>query len=253
MLFDEATAITNNFMFVKDEREGTIDSAETNKKLKSNQLSKTLFSLYRDPSHPFSLWENAVDAQVKVISTLSPVAKYSRGEIIEYLQYKAERTEKEVVMLNPYLHKTAKINRFFEILGEKNIPMILGTNSRLSNDLKFLPKFTYYWAWDGYLKRNPKLRLFGERGPGILHAKTFIFDEQTTIVGSYNFNLQSEWFTSELMLEIDSHEFSKRVKDVLIKHIQDTSFPYYYKTKSMDPAVANITPTECQLDPRCAI
>lgn len=57
--------------------------------------------------------------------------------------------------------------------------------------------------------------LYEYQGPGSLHSKTYIFDDSTSVVGSFNLDARSSYINTESMIVIYGEEFTKELRETL--------------------------------------
>ena len=70
-----------------------------------------------------------------------------------------------------------------------------------------------------------------------IHTKTFLVDEDISIVGSFNYDMRSTYIDTELMVVIDSKELNSRIRKCVEEYVpksvevlsnsQETAGPLY--------------------------
>lgn len=55
--------------------------------------------------------------------------------------------------------------------------------------------------------------VFEYQGPGSTHGKSGIFDEQISVVGTFNIDPRSSYINTESMIIVDSTEFAEDLKE----------------------------------------
>ncbi|WP_256583504.1 phospholipase D-like domain-containing protein, partial [Pseudomonas sp. 2995-1] len=73
-------------------------------------------------------------------------------------------------------------------------------------------------AFSGYTNVREKVVDFSSsvleyQGPDSVHAKTYIFDDRLSLIGSFNLDARSSFLSTETMVVIDSEEFAKTLTD----------------------------------------
>ena len=59
---------------------------------------------------------------------------------------------------------------------------------------------------------DKKIDIYEFQGPGSIHAKTSIYDERTSVNGTFNIDPRSSYISTESIVIIDSEEFAKTLK-----------------------------------------
>lgn len=119
--------------------------------------------------------------------------------------------KESVILQSPYVILDSPLEELLNALGEKEIDAAILTNSVASS-----PNPTACTAYLG--DRNAILEtgihLWEYQGEHSIHAKTYLIDDRMAIVGSYNLDPRSAYIDTELMLAIDSAEFTRHLKQV---------------------------------------
>ncbi len=124
----------------------------------------------------------------------------------------AEEAEESIFIQSPYFIPSKRmLNEVsnFQIDPRKTT---LFTNSEAAS-----PNLA---AIAAYHARRPKLVETGSRiveyqGPGSSHAKSSIFDERISVVGTFNIDPRSAYLNTESMVIIDSEEFAEELKGAI--------------------------------------
>ena len=123
-----------------------------------------------------------------------------------------EVSGESVFVQSPYIIPTRMVRRFMntdhQFEGEINVL----TNSLASNPNNFglsghMP----------YRKRKVDFvdKVYEYQGTGSLHAKTYVFDERISLIGSYNLDPRSTFLSTETMAVIDSPQFAQHLMDTI--------------------------------------
>lgn len=138
------------------------------------------------------------------IGLKEPKTGYVLGQLLRH-------AESGVVLQSPYVILDGALEQLLRDLGEKQIDAVVLTNSAASS-----PNPTACAAYLGDRKAIAKtgIRLFEYQGENAIHAKTYLIDDRLSVVGSYNLDPRSACIDTEMMLAIDSEEFTQQLKQV---------------------------------------
>lgn len=138
------------------------------------------------------------------------------GCVLEKLLLEANES---VVLQSPYIILDHNLKEFLNDLGEKQIDAAILTNSIASS-----PNPIACTAYFGGRKTilNTGIHLWEYQGEHSIHAKTYLIDDRMAIVGSYNLDPRSAYIDTEMMLAIDSMEFTQHLKQVQNQYFQQS-------------------------------
>ena len=124
-----------------------------------------------------------------------------------------------MVLQSPYIILDHNLKEFLNDLGEKQIDAAILTNSIASS-----PNPIACTAYFGGRKTilNTGIHLWEYQGENSIHAKTYLIDDRMAIVGSFNMDPRSAYLDTEMMLTIDSTEFTKHLKQVQNQYLQQS-------------------------------
>lgn len=124
-----------------------------------------------------------------------------------------------VVLQSPYVILDDALEELLNELGEKQIDAAILTNSIASS-----PNPVACTAYFGDRKTilNTGIHLWEYQGAHAIHAKTYLIDDRMAIVGSYNLDPRSAYIDTEMMLAIDSVEFTRHLKQVQAEYRQQS-------------------------------
>lgn len=119
----------------------------------------------------------------------------------------SEEAKEQVLLQSPYIIPNRQMRSYLE---NKNSEADF---YYLTNSVNSSPN---YFALAGYLKHRPLIAtqsklLFEYQGEGSIHAKTYIFDRQISMVGSFNLDARSSFLSTESMVVIDSKEVASQL------------------------------------------
>lgn len=190
--------------------------------LKKSDLIADLFAGRRS-----TIWATAhavVDPVSKFDADKSPeVESYVLTEVAEQLR----ATRQSLLMVSPYFVPGESGTNLLKSLVDRGVKVRVLTNSLSSTDVPLVHA--------GYAKYRPALLKHGvtmyelkptaapdigtgrretSLAPGSeasLHAKAFVIDQRTVLIGSMNFDPRSAWYNSELGILVESPELAAQV------------------------------------------
>lgn len=190
--------------------------------LKKSDLIADLFAGRRS-----TIWATAhavVDPVSKFDADKSPeVESYVLTEVAEQLR----ATRQSLLMVSPYFVPGESGTNLLKSLVDRGVKVRVLTNSLSSTDVPLVHA--------GYAKYRPALLKHGvtmyelkptaapdigtgrretSLAPGSeasLHAKAFVIDQRTVLIGSMNFDPRSAWYNSELGILVESLELAAQV------------------------------------------
>ncbi len=123
-----------------------------------------------------------------------------------------------IIIQSPYVSPTKDMLKYLN--GKNNSPEEI---SILTNSIACSPNPL---AISGYSLYREKIvdygaKLYEFQGPNSIHAKSFIFDNRISLVGSFNFDSRSTFLSTETMVVIDSAEFAKLLKHEIKNQISN--------------------------------
>lgn len=133
------------------------------------------------------------------------------------LVHLAHEAKDSIVVQSPYIIPTKGMLGYLkaESLAGKEVTLL--TNSLASSPNLFgvagykgKRNFLGNWAteiWEYY-------------GPGSLHGKAVLFDDNLSAVGSFNMDARSSFLSTETMLIIEGNEFNQYLRSILNKHAE---------------------------------
>lgn len=140
----------------------------------------------------------------------------------------ASQAEDSIFMQSPYIIPTKdikdKINQYDIQLDQATVL----TNSLYSSPNPF--------AISGYYNSRKEIvdqgvKVYEYQGADSIHGKTYIFDDDISVIGSFNFDARSSYINSESMVVISSKEFTRLLKETVVMDIDkslvvDTDYTY---------------------------
>jgi phosphatidylserine/phosphatidylglycerophosphate/cardiolipin synthase-like enzyme len=115
---------------------------------------------------------------------------------------------------SPFFLLTTDLVPAFEQLSARGVDVTVLTNSPASSDNP-ISQALFIDGWPEVLARAKNLRLFVVTERPMLHAKRAVFDDEVTLVGSYNLDPLSARVNSELIAAVRSGAFARLNADQL--------------------------------------
>ncbi len=174
------------------------------------------------------VWATAhavVDPVSKFDADKSPeVESYVLTEVAEQLR----ATQQSLLMVSPYFVPGESGTSLLKELVDRGVKVRVLTNSLSATDVplvhagyaKYRPALLKHGVTLYELKPTAPPDIGDSRGsttvaPGSseasLHAKAFVIDQRTVLIGSMNFDPRSAWYNSELGILVDSPQLAAQV------------------------------------------
>ncbi len=134
-----------------------------------------------------------------------------RNDITPNLLALIDAAEHRITIQSAYVVLTPEAKAALVRAGRRGVAITILTNSPVSTDSVFTQAF-FLREWWELLRDIPGLRLFMFTGRRKIHAKTLVFDDTVTCVGSYNLDPMSEELNSEVVAFVRSPEVSTRLR-----------------------------------------
>jgi cardiolipin synthase C len=128
----------------------------------------------------------------------------------------AQSTRNRILVQSPYLVLSQEAVDVLAAIGRRGVAIDILTNSPISSDNSMSQAF-FLEQWPELLARVPGLRIFVAGQPNTVHTKLAVFDENVTLVGTYNLDPVSMAVNSEIMAAVWSHAFARRAADLRIQ------------------------------------
>ncbi|RQW22458.1 phospholipase D family protein [Bacillus sp. C1-1] len=118
----------------------------------------------------------------------------------------ASEAESKVYIQTPYAIPTKQMNKYVEM--DSTVSWVLLTNS--------IQQTPNPMAYSGYLSKREALSDSGftiseYQGPHSIHAKSFVIDDQMSMVGSFNLDARSSFLNTESAVLINSAAFANKL------------------------------------------
>lgn len=137
----------------------------------------------------------------------------------------AEQAEREVIFVSPYFIPQRDGLKLIGDLRQRGVQVLVLTNSLRATDMlpasvafcRYRPKLLrqgvdlYELKPTAAFEQSMGRSLFGSKSMASLHAKSYIFDRQTVLIGSFNFDPRSQHLNTEMGLIVHSPELAEQV------------------------------------------
>lgn len=138
-----------------------------------------------------------------------------------YITNLAKNAKESIYVQSPYIIPTKNM---LSILHVDNISVDREQINILTNSIYSSPNL---FAVSGYMNNRKRIVDFGAnlyefQGPGSIHAKSYLFDNRISAVGSFNFDSRSTFLSTESMVIIDSEDFAKNLKEEMDNYIDSS-------------------------------
>lgn len=129
----------------------------------------------------------------------------------------AEEAEESIFIQSPYFIPSKRMMAEVENYDVKEARTTLFTNAKAAS-----PNIL---AMAAYKNHRPKLvdsgaRIVEYQGPGSTHAKSSIFDEEISVIGTFNMDPRSTYINTESMVIIDSEAFAEELKGAIAQDFE---------------------------------
>lgn len=159
----------------------------------------------------------------------NPIERWRKSPWVwETLMELVGRAENRVWLQSPYFIPSRQMRgdmedrlgqEFSSYYDEISAEKLLLTNSVVTNPNIFGNIGYYYYRNDlnDYMDE-----LYEFRGAGSIHGKTYVIDDEITIIGAYNYDPRSTYLSTESMIVVYSESFSEEVIDQIEGIVQES-------------------------------
>lgn len=136
------------------------------------------------------------------IGIKSPKTGYILGRLLT-------NAESFVALQSPYVILDSALEQLLRDLGEMDIEAAILTNSAASSPN---PAACAAYLGDRKTILGTGVRLWEYQSEDSIHGKTYLIDDRMAVVGSYNLDPRSAYIDTEMLLAIDSTDFTRQLK-----------------------------------------
>lgn len=172
-----------------------------------NDLKETKEELF---NYPFN-WREMSYPTNKITLIHNPIERFNKEPWCWYeITNLAKEAKKTIFIQSPYIVPTRKMLKHIDIENDLPEKIDILTNSLATNANPM--------GTAGTMRFREKIvdlgvNLYEYQGVGSIHAKSYIFDDRISLVGSFNLDARSTYLSTETMVVIDSEEFAEHFKD----------------------------------------
>ena len=144
-------------------------------------------------------------AEVVVVNVDSRAEKKSDNYANDALLKAIGAARERILLQSPYFMLTPRILAALSRAGHRGVEIVVLTNGPSSSDNN-ASQAMFIDTWPELEARVPHLRIFVAADDQMLHAKRAIFDDDLSLVGSYNLDPLSAHMNSEVVVGVWSRE-----------------------------------------------
>lgn len=140
----------------------------------------------------------------------NPVGKINQDPwCLREILFLSSQAEESVFMQSPYIIPTRRIEAIYN-----QYDIDLEKTTMLTNSYYSSPNHLSISAYSNYREEmvDGGVSIYEYQGKGSLHAKTYIFDDHISAIGSFNLDPRSSFINSETMVVIFSRDFADKLK-----------------------------------------
>lgn len=152
----------------------------------------------------------AVDSQAETRFLDSRTRLAMREDVIgEGIARLSLSSRHAILVQSPYLVLSKKAVDMLADVGGRGVKILVLTNSPVSSDNALSQAF-FLEQWPELLARVPNMRIYVTGRSRTVHTKLAVFDDQVSLVGTYNLDPVSMEINSEIMAAVWSNRFAKQ-------------------------------------------
>lgn len=149
----------------------------------------------------------------KITFFANDISIFKKSPNVGYIIRNIVSNAKEKVLLqSPYIVLSKNIKSALQSIGKTGVQYEILTNSMQSSPN--LPAYSLYLS-DRKDILNSGATIYEFQNDDAIHAKTYIIDDRMSIIGSFNMDPRSEYIDTEIMLAIDSEEFTAYLNNIV--------------------------------------
>ncbi|MFJ7744573.1 phosphatidylserine/phosphatidylglycerophosphate/cardiolipin synthase family protein [Peribacillus sp. NPDC097295] len=182
---------------------------------------------------PSMKWSAITTSAKRVSFIRNPIERFKKQPVVwKTLIDLATVSDKSVLMQSPYVIPTKEMKKYVPDNMNSAADWTLLTNSVKSTPNVF--------AFSGYLDTREDivqtgLRLYEYADHYSLHAKSVVYDQRISAVGSFNLDPRSSFLSTDSMVVIDSEEFAQQLTEAIDNKISSSTLVADKKEKIETP------------------
>lgn len=156
----------------------------------------------------------------KITLITNPLSGYKKEPTIFYQLCQIGLNSKQMIINSPYIVLGNYNLNLLEALPKQKTKVILLTNS-IASSTNLLAISNYYYNRNNYLKKGIKIYEYQSTNYS-LHAKMVLYDDNLTVIGSFNMDERSIHINTESMLVIDSKELNQKFIQIFNNNLKQS-------------------------------
>lgn len=166
-------------------------------------------------------WKKSSTPTKRVSFLYNPIERLKKQPVVwQSLLNLATKAEKSILIQSPYVVPTNEMKKYVPESIHSPVDWTLLTNSVKSTPNVF--------AFSGYLDLREEIvktgvRLYEYADTYSLHAKSVVYDQRISAVGSFNLDSRSSVLNTDSMVVIDSEEFAGQLTEVIHEKIKNST------------------------------
>ena len=186
----------------------------------SSQYNKAI-KADKDFVTPSINWTESTIPTKRVSFIRNPIVRFKKQPVVwQALIDIGTEADKSVLIQSPYVIPTKEMKQY--------VPDNMNSTARwtlLTNSVKSTPNV---FAFSGYLDTREEIiqtgvRLYEYADTYSLHAKSVVYDQRISAVGSFNLDSRSSFLSTDSMVVIDSEEFAVQLTEAIDKKISSST------------------------------
>ena len=209
--------------------EQSVKKLTTRQREKGKQLLGELRMAYQEQQERYdgffnqdiNWYEKSVPVN-KIRFIHNPIERFNKKPVIwnEMARF-IEEAEESIILQSPYVIPTKEMTQFLSFNDTTAEQLTILTNSLAAS-----PNLL---AYSGYMQHREQIANNGislyefQSTTESNHTKSFIFDGEISVVGSFNLDARSTFLNTESMIVVESKEFASLLEDKIEKVIYEDS------------------------------
>ncbi len=200
-------------------RKGQKEKGEEKTKYLKNYISKLKKTEEEMFNHAFN-WEKISYPTSKITLIHNPIERLNKEPWCWYsIISLGKAAEESVFIQSPYVVPTNKMLKHIDTENDLPEKVDILTNSLATNANPMGTAGTMLRRKDVV---DMGINLHEYQGAESIHAKSYIFDDRVSLVGSFNVDARSAYLSTETMVVIDGEEFAEHFKEEIKNQIDQS-------------------------------
>lgn len=178
---------------------------------------------------PFNWLELGV-ATSKVTLIHNPLTRFNKEpRILMDLNQLMTKSNEQMLIQSPYIVPTKQMLNYIE-QDQINFSKLTFLTNSIELNPNVLGVHGYWNKRKDIIQKG--VNIYEYNGAHSLHAKSMVFDNRLTLIGSFNLDSRSTFLSTETMLVIDSVDFASITANTITSYFENS----YYVSKTEDQA-----------------